>query len=115
MNRKMVRQVAIPVAIVLCVVSVWWPAIQTVATILLLLVAFEYVLLTQENIELFRRQLQRQENVYVNFELIFRNGLVVRVANLGISNFLAIQDRKLFNLEQPQNLACQKKSVRSAL
>ena len=88
MNRKMVRQVAIPVAIVLCVVSVWWPAIQTVATILLLLVAFEYVLLTQENIELFRRQLQRRENVYVNFELIFRNGLVVRVANLGISNFL---------------------------
>ena len=88
MNRNLLRQVAIPVAVVLCVASVWWPAIQSVATILLLLVTFEYVLLTQENIELFRRQLQRQENVYVNFELIFRNGLVVRVANLGISNFL---------------------------
>lgn len=88
MNRKKLQQVAIPVAVVLCVASVWLPAIQSVATILLLLVTFEYVLLTQENIELFRRQLQRQENVYVNFDLIFRNGLVVRVANLGISNFL---------------------------
>ena len=88
MNRKILRQVAIPVAVVLCVASLWWPAIQSVATILLLLVTLEYVLLTQENIELFRRQLQRQENVYANFELLFRNGLVVRVANLGISNFL---------------------------
>lgn len=38
---------------------------------------------------MFRRQLQRQEKVFVNFELICRNGpLFVRVANLGIANFL---------------------------
>lgn len=76
MNRKTLRRVAVLVAVVLCIASVWWPAIQSVATILLLLVTFEYMLLTQENIELFRHQLQRQENVYVNFELIFRKGLL---------------------------------------
>jgi hypothetical protein len=54
-----------------------------------LLVTLEYVLLTQENIELFRRQLGRQEKIYVNFELVCRNGpLFVRVANLGIANLL---------------------------
>jgi hypothetical protein len=53
------------------------------------LVTFEYVLLTQENIELFRRQLERQEKVYLDFELVCRNGpLAIRVANLGISNVL---------------------------
>jgi len=89
MNRKILRGVAIPVAVVLCIASQIWSQVQAVATILLLLVTFEYVLLTQENIELFRRQLQRQENVYVNFELICRNGpLFIRAANLGISNFL---------------------------
>jgi hypothetical protein len=52
-------------------------------------VTFEYVVLTQENIELFRRQLERQERVYVHFELICRNGpLFIRVSNLGVSNFL---------------------------
>jgi hypothetical protein len=89
MNRKILRWVAIPVAIVLCIATLKWEEVQGVATILLLLVTFEYVLLTQQNIELFRRQLQRQEKVYANFELICRSGpLFVRVANLGISNFL---------------------------
>lgn len=89
MNRKILRRVAIPVAALLCIAALVWPQIQGIATILLLLVTFEYVLLTQENIELFRRQLQRQEKVYVNFDLICRNGpLFVRVANLGIANFL---------------------------
>ena len=89
MNRKRLRLVAIPIALGLCVAALLWPQVQGVATILLLLVTLEYVLLTQENIELFRRQLQRQEKVYVNFELICKNGpLFVRVANLGIANFL---------------------------
>src|SRR5258708_16722328 len=89
MNRKTLRRVAIPVAVILCLALWKWPEVQGVATILLLLVTFEYVLLTQENIELFRRQLARQEKVYMDFELVCRNGpLSVRVANLGVSNFL---------------------------
>jgi len=88
-SRKTLRLAAIPVAAFLCIASLFWPQVQSVATILLLLVTFEYVLLTQENIELFRRQLERQEKLYVNFELICKNGpLSVRVANLGISNSL---------------------------
>lgn len=89
MNRQTLRYIAIPVAAVLCIAALIWPQVQGVATILLLLVTLEYVLLTRENIELFRRQLQRQEKVYANFDLICKNGpLLVRVANLGISNFL---------------------------
>lgn len=88
MNRQTLRRIAIPVAGILCIVALIWPQVQSVATILLLLVTFEYVLLTQENIELFRRQLLRQEKVYVHFELLYGNGLFIRVANLGISNFL---------------------------
>jgi hypothetical protein len=61
MSRQRVRLIAIPVAVVLCIAAVMWPQVQSLATILLLLVTFEYVLLTQENIELFRRQLLRQE------------------------------------------------------
>jgi hypothetical protein len=89
MSRHILRLVAIPIVVALCVASLKWPQVQSVATILLLLVTFEYVLLTQENIELFRRQLARQEKVYLDFELICRNGpVLLRVANLGISNFL---------------------------
>jgi hypothetical protein len=89
MNRKTLRIVALPIAAALCIASFFWSQVVSVATVLLLLVTFEYVLLTQENIELFRRQLERQEKAYVNFELICRHGpLYVRVANLGVSNFL---------------------------
>lgn len=89
MNRKILRRVAVSAAVLLSLASLKWPQVQGIATILLLLVTLEYVLLTQENIELFRRQLRRQEKIYVNFELICRNGpLFVRVANLGIANFL---------------------------
>jgi len=86
------RRVAIAVAILLCIASLIWPKVQGVATILLLLVTLEYVLLTQENIELFRRQLERQEKVYLTFELVCSSSgpLSIRVANLGMSNFLAI-------------------------
>ena len=66
MSRQTLRRIAIPVAVVLCIAAVMWPQVRSVATILLLLVTFEYVLLTQESIELFRRQLLRQEKVYVN-------------------------------------------------
>jgi hypothetical protein len=62
--------------------------VQGVAIILLLSITFEYILITHGNIELLRRQLERQEEVYVNFELICRNGLYVRIVNAGISNFL---------------------------
>lgn len=73
----------------LCIASLIWPKFQGVATILLLLVTLEYVLLTQENIELFRRQLERQEKVYLTFELVCSSGpLSIRVANLGMSNLL---------------------------
>jgi len=80
---------AILVAMTLCALSLIWPQVQGIATILLLLVTSQYVLLTQQNIELFRRQLERQEKVYLDFGLAQRNGqLFLRVANLGISNFL---------------------------
>jgi hypothetical protein len=68
--------------------SLAWPQVQGVAIILLLSITFEYILITHGNIELLRRQLERQEEVYVNFELICRNGLYVRIVNAGISNFL---------------------------
>ncbi len=89
MDQKNIMRAAIPVAVALCVASWWWPQVTGVATILLLLVTLKYVLLTQENIDLFRRQLARQEKVYLDFELVCRSGdLFLRVANLGISNFL---------------------------
>ena len=89
MSRQTLRRAAIPIAVALCLASLKWPQVQGIATILLLLVTFYYVLLTQENIELFRRQLERQEKVYLDFGLVCRNGpLVIRVVNLGISNFL---------------------------
>jgi hypothetical protein len=103
-NRQKLQWIAIPVVVVLCIASWKWPQVQGIATILLLLVTFEYVLLTQENIGLFRRQLARQEKVYMDFELVCRNGpLLVRVANLGVSNFLLTaihvrtQDKAMFD------------------
>jgi hypothetical protein len=77
------------VAAGLAAASLRWSQATNLATILLLLVTFEYVLLTHNNLELFRYQLQRQENAYVYFDVICRDGVgYVRVTNLGISNFL---------------------------
>jgi hypothetical protein len=86
--RRTLRRAAITIAVALCMASLAWPQVQGVAIILLLFAIFEYILLTQGNIELVRRQLERQEKVYVNFELICRNEVYVRIANVGISNFL---------------------------
>jgi hypothetical protein len=89
MSRQNLYRTGILVAVALCAASLKWQQVQGIATILLLLVTFFYVVLTHENIELFRRQLSRQEKVYLDFGLVCKMGpLFVRVANLGISNFL---------------------------
>ena len=88
-RRKKIRIAAVPVAIVFCLLSFGWPQVNVVATILLLYITLEYVLANQENLDLFRHQLERQERVFLHFDLLCKNGpLYVRVANLGISNFL---------------------------
>ena len=88
-RRNKFRLVTIPIAVALCLLSYWRPQINVAATILLLYVTLEYVLANQENLELFRHQLKRQERVFLYFDLVCKNGpLFVRVANLGISNFL---------------------------
>jgi hypothetical protein len=80
---------AVPGIILFCLISFWWPQVSVIATLLLLYITLEYVLANQENLDLFRRQLERQEKVFLHFDLVCRNGpLSVRVANLGISNFL---------------------------
>ena len=88
-RRKKIRIAAVPVAVVFCMLSFWWPQVNVVATILLLYITLEYVLANQENLDLFRHQLERQERVFLHFDLVCKNGpLYVQVANLGISNFL---------------------------
>jgi hypothetical protein len=82
--------------IVLCLASFFWPKISTVATVLLLYVTFEYLLVTRdsltvtrEHLDLFQRQLQRQERVVLHFDVTCKEkGLFLRVSNLGLSNFL---------------------------
>jgi hypothetical protein len=77
------------IAFGLVIASQRWPQATNIATILLLLVTFEYVSLTHSNLELFRHQLQRQEKVFLHLDLIVINNKVfVRAANLGMSNFL---------------------------
>lgn len=45
--------------------------------------------MTRENLDLFRRQLQRQERVILYFDLAIKDrSLWLRVSNLGLSNFL---------------------------
>jgi hypothetical protein len=88
-RREKIRIAAVPVAVAFCVLSFRWPQVNGAATILLLYITLEYVLANQENLELFRHQLERQEKVFLHFDLVCKNGPVfVRVANLGISNFL---------------------------
>jgi hypothetical protein len=88
-RRQKIRVAVIPVAVAFCVLSFWWPQVNVIATLLLLYITFEYVLANQENLDLFRHQLERQEKVFLQYDLICRNGpLYLQVANLGISNFL---------------------------
>jgi hypothetical protein len=88
-RREKIRIAVIPVAVVFCLLSFKWQQVNVVATILLLYITLEYVLANQENLDLVRHQLQRQEKVFLYFDLVCKNGpLLVRVANLGISNFL---------------------------
>src|SRR5712691_1059311 len=63
----------------------------TIATVLLLYITFEYVLANQENVKLTRQQMQRQEQVYVQFGLRSDDdgsNVLVWAANLGVSSFL---------------------------
>lgn len=92
----MLRAIAVSAAVVLSALSIVWPKAATVATILLLYVTFEYLLvtrdnlaLTQEHLDLFQRQQQRQERVELHFDLVCSDMTVIlRVSNLGFSNFL---------------------------
>lgn len=91
LKRYWLRATAYVVAIGLAAASFHWPRasnIGTIATILLLLVTFEYVLTTQENLGLFRHQLQRQEKVFLYFDLVVNKKVFIRVSNLGMTNFL---------------------------
>jgi hypothetical protein len=88
-SRNKTRVAAVLVGIATCVLSVWWSQAIIFATVLLLYVTLEYTLTTRDNLGLFRHQLERQEKVFLYFDLICKNGpLFVRVANLGMSNFL---------------------------
>lgn len=96
MSRRRVRGIAIVIGIALCGLSLRWPRISSVATIMLLYVTFEYLLatrdnldLTHENLDVLKNQLQRQQRVVLHFDLACRDkSLWLRVSNLGMSNFL---------------------------
>ncbi|HLJ40053.1 MAG TPA: hypothetical protein VKT50_01080, partial [Candidatus Acidoferrales bacterium] len=83
----------ISAAVILGLLSVWRPKATAIGTILLLYVTFEYLLatrdnlnLSQEHFNLIERQMQRQERVYLHFDLINSEAeLVLRVSNLGLS------------------------------
>lgn len=88
-RRQKIRIAAIPIAVAFCALTLKWPQVNAVATLLLLYITLEYVLANQENLDLFRHQLERQERVFLYFDLVCRNGpLYLRVTNLGISNFM---------------------------
>lgn len=92
LKKYWLRATAYVVAVGLAAASIHWPRssnIGTIATILLLLVTFEYVLATHENLGLFRHQLKRQEKVFLDFDLLVVSPKVfIRVSNLGMTNFL---------------------------
>jgi hypothetical protein len=91
LKKYWLRATAYVVAVGLAAASLHWPRssnIGTIATILLLLVTFEYVLATHENLGLFRHQLQRQEKVFLDFDLVVIKKVFIRVSNLGMANFL---------------------------
>jgi hypothetical protein len=91
LRKYWLRATAYVVAVGLAAASIHWPRssnIGTIATILLLLVTFEYVLTTQENLGLFRHQLQRQEKVFLFVDLVVLKKVFIRVSNLGMTNFL---------------------------
>jgi hypothetical protein len=89
MQHWKIRAVVIPIAVVLCRASIWWQPTSTIATIFLLYATFEYVIANQENVALFRKQLERQEKVFVRFGLRSEVGTAyIWAANLGLSSFL---------------------------
>ncbi|HEV2617582.1 MAG TPA: hypothetical protein VGU63_13335 [Candidatus Acidoferrales bacterium] len=96
MKRRLTRILVIVAALVLGFASIWRPKATAIGTILLLYVTFEYLLATRDNLDLsqehfnlIERQMQRQERVYLHFDLINTEAeLVLRVSNLGLSNFL---------------------------
>ena len=96
MKRRVTRILVISAAVVLGLLSIWRPKATAIGTILLLYVTFEYLLATRDNLDLsqehfnlLERQMQRQERVYLHFDLINSEAeLVLRVSNLGLSNFL---------------------------
>jgi len=96
MKRRIIRILVIVAAVVLGLLSIWRPKATAVGTILLLYVTFEYLLATRDNLDLsqehfnlLERQIEKQERVYLHFDLInSETALVLRVSNLGLSNFL---------------------------
>jgi hypothetical protein len=87
--RQRFRLIAIPIGLALCVLALRSEKVAGLATILLLYVTLEYVLANQESLELLKHQSERQEKVFLHFDLVCKDvPLFVRVANLGISNFL---------------------------
>ena len=88
-RRQRFRLIAIPIVLALGVLALRSEKVAGLATILLLYVTLEYVLANQESLELLKHQSERQEKVFLHFDLVCKHGpLFVRVANLGISNFL---------------------------
>jgi hypothetical protein len=95
-SSKTLRGVAITSGVLLAIASMRWPSSASIATILLLYVTFEYLLttratlaVTHSQLDLLQRQIQRQERVELHFDLTCADAqLVLRVSNLGLSNFL---------------------------
>ena len=61
----------------------------TVAAALLLLVTLQYVLPNHENVELFRKQIEHQRGVFLDFGVVAENREpALWIANLGIASFI---------------------------
>jgi hypothetical protein len=88
-GRNRVRVVAIPLLIILCMMSFFWPRTQSLFTLLVLYVTLEYLIATREYLGLFRDHVQKSQRTFLYFNLVARDKLLrLRVSNLGAANCL---------------------------
>src|SRR5437762_9022968 len=93
LSKKTIRGMALTVVVLLLVAVVSCPRVANagaaIASLLLVLVTLEYVLTNQENVELFREQIEHQRGVFLDFGVLAENREpVLWIANLGIATFI---------------------------
>ena len=77
LSKKTIWGIALTVVVILVLAVVFFPRFSnagaTVAAALLLLVTLQYVLPNHENVELFRKQIEHQRGVFLDFGVVAEN------------------------------------------